>query len=231
MRQSHVLLIFAILGAGMFVSQPVLAAEAGIPLEPGRIVGGMPAGLFYYVNAFSKGASMVKTITWLFLPGNRVSRVHPYGGMLDPSRCSGDTCGSYKIENSRLSVRWDGGRVDQWDFAASAEGVRLDGRLFRPARVMTAKSLVGRWSESSQGGFGSNVYTFDGENKFTFGTSSRALSGTYDVQGFALTLSFADGDVRRRALFAASAAQPDGLISVDSEVYALRQEPESNRPR
>jgi hypothetical protein len=168
------------------------------------------------------GSSRVDTRTWLFLPGNRVSRVYPFGGtgVFDPSRCSGDTCGSCQIKGAQLSVRWDGGRVDQWTFAASAEGIRLDGRLFRPARAMTAALLVGRWSDAGNGG--SNIYTFDNNGRFSFGTSARALPGTYKVQGLTLTLNFADGEVRRRTLFAASAGEPVGMISVESEVYARK---------
>jgi hypothetical protein len=221
-KLAHALIMLATLVVSPFVSQSAMSAEARIPLEPGRIVGGRPVGLFYYVQVTATGSSRVDTRTWLFLPGNRVSRVYPYGGtgLFDPSRCSGDTCGSYQIKGAQLSVRWDGGRVDQWSFAASAEGIRLDGRLYRPARAMTAASLVGRWSDAGNGG--SNIYTFDGNGRFSFGTSARALPGTYKVQGLSLTLNFADGDVRRRTLFAASAGEPVGMISVESEVYARK---------
>lgn len=67
-------------------------------------------------------------------------------------------------------MRWDGGRVLQWAFAATTERITLDGTL-------------------------------------------------YQLQGFALTLTFADGDTRRRTLFVASAGEPVGLISVEGEVY------------
>jgi hypothetical protein len=221
-KLAHALILLATLVVSPFVSQSAMSAEARTALEPGRIVGGQPVGLFYYVQVTATGSRRVDTRTWLFLPGNRVSRVYPYGGtgLFDPSRCSGDTCGSYQIRGAQLSVRWDGGRVDQWTFAASAEGIRLDGRLYRPAGAMTAASLVGRWSDAGNGG--SNIYTFDGNGRFTFGTSARALPGTYQLKGLTLTLSFADGDVRRRTLFAASAGEPVGMISVESEVYARK---------
>jgi hypothetical protein len=221
-KLTYALITLATLVVGPFVSQPAMSAEARIPLEPGRMVGGQPVGLFYAIQVNAFGSSRVDTRTWLFLPGNRVSRVYPYGGtgLFDPSRCSADTCGSYQIRGAQLSVRWDGGRVDQWTFAASAEGIRLDGRLYRPARAMTAASLVGRWSDAGNGG--SNIYTFDANGRFSFGTSARALPGTYKVQGLTLTLNFADGDMRRRTLFAASAGEPVGMISVESEVYARK---------
>lgn len=207
--------------AGSFVSQSAMAAEARTSLEPGRIVGGQPLGLFckYVVTAF--GSSRVDTRTWFFLPGNRVSRVYPYVGSFDPSRCSADTCGSYQIRGGQLSVRMDSGRVYQWTFAASAEGIRLDGDLYRPARPMSAKSLAGQWSGEG-GATGANIYTFDGSGRFSFGTRHSTLTGTYQVQGLTLTLKFADGDVQRRTLFALSAGTPVGLISVDSDVYARK---------
>jgi len=197
-------------------------AEARVPLEPGRIAGAQPAGLFYRVEVAAAGPRRVDTKTWLFLPGSRVSRVYPYGGTgtFDPSRCSPDTCGAYQIGAGKLTVRWDGGRVDQWAYAATSEGISLDGTLFRPARAMTAVSLVGRWGEAGDGG--ANVYAFDGSGRFSFGVGDRGLTGTYRVQGLAVTLTFADGDVRRRTLFAASAGDPVGMISVDGDVYARK---------
>jgi hypothetical protein len=42
------------------------------------------------------------------------------------------------------------------------------------------------------------------------------------VQGFALILTFADGDVRHRTLFATSAGEPVGVISVEGDVYARK---------
>jgi len=197
-----------------------VAAAADTPLETGRIVGGQPIGLFYAVEVAGIGTRRVDTATWLFLPGNRVSRVYPFGGtgLFDSSRCSGDTCGSYQLGAGQLVVRWDGGRVDQWTFATTGEGIRLDGGLYRPARAMTVASLVGRWSDA--GYSGSNIYTFDGNGQFSFGTSDRAFTGSYSLQGFALTLQFADGDVRQRTIFAASAGVPATMISVDGDVYA-----------
>jgi hypothetical protein len=192
------------------------SAEASVPIEPGRLAGDRPAGLFYRVEA-AAGPRRVDTQTWLFLPGQRVSRVYPYGGAFDPTRCGPDTCGSYQIAVAQLAVRWDGGRVLQWAFAAGADGISLDGAVYRPARPMTGAALVGRWADAGDGG--SNVYTFDGAARFTFGTGQRGLPGAYQLQGFALTLTFADGDVRRRTLFAASAGEPVGTISVEGEVY------------
>jgi hypothetical protein len=42
------------------------------------------------------------------------------------------------------------------------------------------------------------------------------------LKGLTLTLNFADGDVRRRTLFAASAREPVGMISMESEAYARK---------
>jgi hypothetical protein len=196
--------------------------NAHVPLEPGRIAGGQPSGLFYRVEVAFGGPRRVESRTWLFLPGQRVARVYPFGGTgtFDVSRCNPDTCGTYQIGAGKLAVRWDGGRVDEWTFATTADGITLDGTLFRAARAMTPASLVGRWSGAGNGG--SNVYTFDGSGRFSFGTSDRGLPGTYRLQGLSLILTFADGDVRRRTIFAASAGEPVGMISVEGEVYARK---------
>jgi len=198
-----------------------MAADGGIALEPGRIVAGQPAGLFCSVQVTTVGSQRVDTRTWLFLPGNRVSRVYPYGGtgLFDPSRCSGDTCGSYQLEQAQLSVRWDGGRVDKWTFATSDEGISLDGKLLRPARALNVASLVGQWSDAGESN--GNVYAFADDGRFSFGTRDQALGGTYETLGLTLTLRFTDGDVRRRTLFALSGAQP-AMISIESDVY-MRQ--------
>lgn len=192
-------------------------AEAQAPLEPGRISDGRLAGLFYRVVVAFVGPRRADTRTWLFLPGQRVSRVYPFGGVFDPSRCSADTCGRYQITGSQFAVRWDGGRVDQWAFAPTSDGISLDGAPFRPARAMTGTALVGRWSDE-----GGNVYVFDGSGRFSFGAGGGGLTGTYQLQGFALNLTFADGDSRRRTLFGASATEPVGLISVEGEVYTRK---------
>ena len=199
----------------------VLAAVSGAQvIESGRFAANQITGLFCAVEVNVTGSRRVDTRTWLFLPGNRISSVYPFGGVFDPARCSGDTCGTYTIGSGQISVRWDGGRVDQLPLELAGEdSIRLNGKLFRPARVVTSESLVGRWGDAS-----SNIYTFDANGRFNFGTgSSLGLGGAYRVQGFTLILSFSDGDVRRRALFGTSATgEPLGMISVDREVFARK---------
>ncbi|MBM3783520.1 MAG: hypothetical protein FJW30_04120 [Acidobacteria bacterium] len=196
--------------------------QAQVPIEAGRVSDGQPSGLFYRVEVAMTGARRVDTKTWLFLPGNRVGRVYPFGGTgaLDTSRCNPDTCGYRETGGGKLTVRWDGGRVDQWTFATAGGNIILDNVEFRPARPVAASALVGRWSSAGEGG--SNVYQFDGNGRFRFGAggSSSGLTGTYRVDGFVLTLSFPDGDVRRRTLFGASAGEALGMISVDRDVFA-----------
>jgi hypothetical protein len=214
------ILLQTLLGAGFNEAVAMSTNEGPVALEPGRVSRGQPAGLFGRVDVTMMGSRRVETKTWLFLPRQRVSRAYPYGGTgtFDPSRCSADTCGDYRIGGGKLSVRWDGGRIDQWAFATTADGISLDGALYRPARALAPAVLAGRWSDSGAGG--SNIYTFDTNGRFSFGTSDRALTGTYRVEGLALILTFADGDTRRRTLFAASGGAPIGMISVEGEVYA-----------
>ena len=186
----------------------VVRAQSPVPIEPGRLGGNQPAGLFYQIDV--ETSRRVYTRTWLFLPGNRISRAYLLGGgTFDTSRCSPDTCGTFDISSGQITVRWDGGSVDQWPFGLSADGIRLNNSTFRPARPMTAASLIGKWS-------GANVYTFDANGRFSFG----GLGGAYRVQGLTLTLTFDDGDMRHRTLYGASTGEPVGMISVDREAYA-----------
>jgi hypothetical protein len=186
-------------------------APESIPIEPGRLVGNQPVGLFYQIDV--ETSRNVYTRTWLFLPGNRISRayLHRGGGTFDPSLCSSDTCGTYAIGPGQITVRWDGGSVAQWPFGLSAEGIRLNNSTFRPARPMTATSLVGKWSTANL-----KWYEFDANGRFTW---SGGGGGTYRVQGLTLTLTFHNGDMSLRTLYGASAGEPVGMISVDREAY------------
>lgn len=203
--------------AGILWSYAVAHAESLIPIEPGRLVGDQPTGLFYQINV--EISSGVYTRTWLFLTENRINRVHPYGGgMFDPSRCSPDTCGSYAISSKKITVHWDGGSVDNWRFETTTDSIQLNNSMFRPARLMTAAALIGKWSAA-----GGNVYIFDANGRFSFGAGSApGLGGTYRIQGLTLILTFDDGDMRHRTLFGASAGEPIGMISVDREAYARK---------
>lgn len=203
--------------AGIIWSCAVAHAELPIPIETGRAVGDQLIGLFYKINV--EPSARVSTRTWLFLPENRISRVHPHGGgMFDPSRCSPDTCGSYTISAKKIIVQWDGGSVETWPFEPTADAIQLNNSTFRPALPMTSLALQGTWSAA-----GGNVYTFDANGRFSFGVgSSPGLGGTYHAQGLTLTLTFNDGDMRHRTLFGASAEEPIGMISIDGEAYARK---------
>ncbi|HEX4985072.1 MAG TPA: hypothetical protein VFV71_03260 [Burkholderiales bacterium] len=199
------------------------AKAALVPIAPARIDKSRPEGLFYRLKVQVQSGARLETQPWIFLPGNRAARVFPYGGgdSFDaPARCLPDTCGSYRIEGGTLSVRWDNGRTDRWAFAATGEGITLDGTLFRPARPMTEAALAGEWTGSGDSGNAlANVYRFERGGNFTFGSGRQGVSGRYRLQGLTLVLAFADGTESRRTLFAAGGGEPAGLISVEGEAY------------
>lgn len=165
---------FGALVAAIGLACAMASADAQTPLEPGRVAGAQPVGLFYRVAVATVGPRRVDTRTWLFLPGDRVSRVYPFGGAFDSARCGPDTCGRYQMAAGQLTVRWDGGRVLQWTFAATTSGITLDGDLYRPARPMPAPALVGRWADAGDGG--TNLYTFDGNGRFSLGPARAVAS-------------------------------------------------------
>ena len=183
-----------------------------------------PVGLFYRMKVNIQSGGRYEAETRLFLAGNRIARVFPFGGgdTFDPSaRCNPDTCGNYQIDGGTLSVRWDNGQTDRWPYATNAEGITLDGTQFRPARPMTEASLVGEWVGAGDTGNAlANVYKFERGGTFTFGTGQKpGAPGRFKLQGLTLILNFADGSESRRTLFAAGTSQPVGLISVEGEAY------------
>ena len=182
-------------------------------MEPGAIVDGLPVGLFGAAHVVAAGGGRVDTRTWLFLPDGRVSRVYPYGGAFEEWRCSGDTCGTVRFDAGRMLVTWDDGTASEHPFELVGDGIGVDGHVFHPARPMTVAALAGRWAEP-----GGNVYLFGADGTFTFGS----LGGSFELEGLALVVTYADGDVRRRTLFAigGDGAGAPGLISVESEVFA-----------
>lgn len=196
---------------------------AHLPIPPAGFENKRPVGLFYRMEVAMQSGARLEAKTWLFLPGKRVARTFPYGGgdTFDPSRCLPDTCGSYQIEAGALSVRWDNGREDRWAYAATAEGITLDGTLFRPARPMTEAALAGEWTGAGDTGNPSaNVYKFEPGGTFTFGTAHKpGAPGRYRVRGLTLILIFADKTESRRTLFVAGKGEPIALISVEGEAY------------
>jgi hypothetical protein len=206
-------------------TNPVAAPPSAVRIAPAGFAGDRPTGLFYRVVVATVGGRTVELETRLFLDGNRIARVFPFGGAetFASARCSPDTCGTYELEARTLRVRWDGGRIDRWAYERTAEGLRLDGTPFRPARALTAAALVGEWSGGQSAGSAiANLYRFEPGGRFWFGSGTTGLRGRYRVEGLTLTLSFDDGDLRSRTLFAAGTSEPTGLIGVDGDVYARR---------
>lgn len=205
-------------------ASPASSAASLVPIPPAGFDKNRPVGLFHRNKVNIQSGGRLESETRVFLPGSRIVRVFPFGGgdTFDPSaRCNPDTCGSYQLDAGTLTVRWDNGRVDRWAYATSAEGITLDGTLFKPARPITEAALIGEWTGSGDSGNAfSNVYRFERGGTFTFGTGQKpGAPGRYRVQGLALILAFADGSESRRTLFAAGTGEPVGLISVEGEVY------------
>jgi hypothetical protein len=184
------------------------------------------AGLYFHLQAGISSGARLEVRTRYFLPGNRITRTFPFGSgdVFDVSRCSPDMCGSYTIAAEQLNIRWDNGQIDRLSLRSTADGIHIDGTLFRTARPVSEPVLAGVWTGAGQtGGSFSNVYRFERDGRFTFGTGQGGLGGRYRVQGLTLILNFDDGAERRRTLFATSPTDPAGMICVDGEVFARRQ--------
>ncbi len=194
-------------------------------LAAGGIDRDRPTGLFYRLQTNFTSGPRMEAEARLFLPGNRIARVFPFGGgnSFDVSRCSPDTCGSYQLSASKLAVRWDNGQVDAYTYKTTADGIQLDSELFKFARPVAESDLVGKWvGAGGSGDAFANVYTFGRDGTFAFGAAGSTVGGRFRVQGLALILNFNDGSTKQRTLFAAGSSAPIGLISVDRDIYARR---------
>lgn len=193
-----------------------------IPIAAAAFDQDRPVGLFYRLKVDLMGGARLEVRTLLFLAGNRIARVFPFGGgaAFDPSRCNPDMCGSYEHGDGEITIRWDDGRVDRWRYGRTAEGFELDGDSFKPARPLTTAELTGTWAGAgSIGNPAENLYTFDPGGAFTFGAGQNGTGGRYRLDGLTLSLDFDDGSQAQRTLFAAGSGEPVGLISVEGDVY------------
>lgn len=191
------------------------------PVPPAGFVGNEPRGLFYRLLA--GGGSRMETRTRIFLPNRRLVRVEPFGSgdEIDLARCSGDTCGSYRMEGNMLVVRWDNGNTERLTFARAGEGFTLDGDAFQPARGLSPAEAAGNWGEP--GGVDAIMrLRSDGNFEWGAGSAATTLRGRYSLKGLTLELNFSDGTSKRYALFAAGRSRPAGLISLDGTVYSRR---------
>ena len=194
--------------------------EQPIPIAPAAFDQDRPVGLFYRLKVDLMGGGRLEVRTLLFLAGVRIVRSFPYGGAFDPSRCNPDMCGSYRHEDGHITVRWDDGQVDRWQYARTPEGFELDGDGFKPARPLAEAALVGTWAGAGNvGNPAENVYTFGSGGTFTFGAGPGGVGGRYRLDGLTLSLAFADGSQVQRTLFAAGSGEPVGLICVEGDVY------------
>lgn len=219
------LLLVLVLPADGRAQQPAKAGTAMtpsgeqlIPIAAAAFDGDRPVGLFYRLK-MNFASSSLELSTLLFLAGNRITRTFPFGGgeVFDQSRCNPDMCGSYEHDADHITVRWDNGQVDGWPYKRTDEGFELDGDNFKLARPLTVAALIGSWASSAE-----NVYEFDPDGTFSFGTGRGGVGGRYRVEGMTLALDFADGTQQRRTLFAAGSGDPIGLIGVEGDVYRRR---------
>jgi hypothetical protein len=209
---------------------PPASTEVAVPTAPVAPQEGARSleGLYYSMQAGITSGARLEVRTRYFLKGNRIARVFPFGGgdQLDVSRCSPDTCGTYTIDPAGqwLNVRWDNGQMDRQSLSQSVEGLNIGGTLYRQAVAVAPESLAGVWTGAGETGNSFlNVYRFESNGSFTFGSGQRGFGGRYRVVGLTLILNFSDGDVRRRTLFSATNGNsPARMIVVDGEVFVRK---------
>ena len=182
------------------------SADAQTPLEPGRVAGASP--WVCSTGWRSPPSARAGSITDLALPARR-----PRQPRLPVRRCVRlrhaavpTPVAAYQIAAGRLTVRWDGDRVLQWTFAATADGITLDGDLHRPARPIPRARLLGPVGRRRRRRH--EPLRVRRQRPVPSNRPGRWPRRTYRVEGLAAILTFADGDYRRRTLFATSASDP-----------------------
>jgi hypothetical protein len=196
------------------------------PIPAAGFDGDHPRGLFYHLQV-GIGTTRLETRTRIFLDGQRVARMYPFGGgnTVDLARCNSDTCGSYRVEDAWLTVRWDNGDTQRLSFQRSGDGFTLDGETYQPARGISAAEAVGDWGNPGNAGNPfETALRLRGDGSFEWGAGSResTLRGRYELQGLALVLHSSDGTDKQYTVFAAGRTRPVGLISFDGSVYTRR---------
>lgn len=193
----------------------------GTAIPAAGFEGDHPHGLFYRLQA---GLGTVRLETRIFLAAQRVLRMYPFGGgnTIDLARCNNDTCGSYQVDGTWLTVRWDNGNTQRLRFERGGDGFTLDGETFQPARGISAAEAVGDWVNPGSGFDTALRLKSDGSFEWGAGSNATTLRGRYELQGLALVLHFADGASKQYTVFAAGRTRPVGLISFDGSVYSRR---------
>jgi hypothetical protein len=218
-RLSPLLLILALAACG-----GASAGGGGDDPPAAAMVDGKPVGLFFMTRFWSYTNSLEKAV-WYFAPDGRVYQNLASGFSAEDLAAHKGNQGTYEVADGKLKVTWADSKVTEGSIGADAGGFGWDGGIFTAVKPFEeGKSLAGTYEggESFSTGGGNSASasnTIELRPDGTFrrvgvasvqSTSSESVvdagaqgggDGKWEVAGYSLVLTGADGKVQRGIAF------------------------------
>jgi len=218
-RLSPLLLVLALAACGG-------ASAAGGADDPpaAAMVDGKPVGLFFMTRFWSYTNSLEKAV-WYFAPDGRVYQNLASGFSAADLQAHQGNHGTYEVADGKLKVTWADSKVTEGSITADAGGFGWDGGIFTAVKPFEdGKSLAGTYEggESFNSGGGNSasasntielrpdgtfrrvgiasVQSTTSESVVESGSQSGG-DGKWEVAGYSLLLTGADGKVQRGIAF------------------------------
>lgn len=209
-------------GGGLLAGGLLRGGGGGDPVKAG-FEDGRPVGL-YFMTRFWAGTGSLEKAVWYFTEDGRVYRDLTEGFSDEALARHTGPHGTAKGDGDALVITWSDGKESRSDVERDGKAFTWDMGIFTPVEGFDGKSqLVGQWeggeSISVGGGSAATARTLDLRGDGTFGQSSAgsvsarssesivsggssgATAGTWELDDYTLTLTYADGSVVRGVSF------------------------------
>jgi hypothetical protein len=182
-----------------------------------------PVGL-YFMTRFWSGTGSLEKAVWYFTEDGRVYRDLEQGFSDDVLAQHQGPHGTAGMDGEDMVIRWSDGKESRSTLEREKDGFSWDMGIFTPVKRFDDESaLEGRWqggnSVSMSGGSASSSNTLELREDGTFaqesagsvsarssestvsGGASGSRSGKWDLDGYSLVLTYADGTTVRGVTF------------------------------
>jgi hypothetical protein len=205
---------------------------------PNRLGAEGPSGLFFMTRFWAMSGSLEQKL-WYFAPDGRVydtpGATFTATALARESRRHGQRA----LQGRTLSVTWSDGKVTSstYQVDAAGEGFSWDAGIFSPVRPPDWSQVTGHFeggaSFSGRGGGATSVsgLTLRADGTFSWNTSASlraetsssvatagaaagARTGRWRGEGYQLTLTFADGEIRRQVAFPVTSRDRPGQVEM-----------------
>lgn len=218
--------IFRLASVLMLVAVTACGSEAGSGVEQppeAGFSGGKPVGLFFMTRFWSATNSLEKAV-WYFAPDGRVYQNLEAGFSEADLEAHAGNQGTYEVNGDEMQVTWADGSTTQSTMERDGTGFSWDAGIFTAVEPFEDDESVAGTYEGGEsfsvGGSGASVsktlrldpdgtFAWDGvgfvasetgESRLTAGGES-GTTGTWQVSGYSLLLTDANGNVVRGIAF------------------------------